>query len=273
MFRSRFRPFKSHHAQSVSRKARRSTVRLHVERLEDRLAPAGTVTITAVQGTDTLSATVPVATEGQSANPSINATFTDTNAVTPANLTVTVDYGDGTAFSSNQAGANFDPNLLVTQVGGAGGTTYTVTDQHTFPEESGSTVPPFAFTITLTVTETATPANTDTRNTTAQVLDAALSPLVREHPSPASVALTRAPHLAVPTRPCIVSRQPSGASRTLPPLRRPAVSGSLTGTASRRTAPIASPAPTAPRSSRATRSASRSTVSRDRASFLALSTR
>jgi hypothetical protein len=176
MFRSRFRPFKSHHAQSVSRKARRSTVRLHVERLEDRLAPAGTVTITAVQGTDTLSATVPVATEGQSANPSINATFTDTNAVTPANLTVTVDYGDGTAFSSNQAGANFDPNLLVTQVGGAGGTTYTVTDQHTFPEESGSTVPPFAFTITLTVTETATPANTDTRNTTAQVLDAALSP-------------------------------------------------------------------------------------------------
>jgi hypothetical protein len=150
--------------------------RLAAEALEDRAVPAGTVTITAVQGPDTLSAAVPVATEGALASPSINGTFTDTNAVTPANLTVTVDYGDGTPISSNQAGPNFDPNLLVTQVGGAGGTTYTVTDNHTFPEESGSTVPPFAFTVTLKATENANAANTDTRTATAQVLDAALSP-------------------------------------------------------------------------------------------------
>jgi hypothetical protein len=137
------------------------------------------VTITAIQGPDTLSAAVPVATEGALASPSLNATFTDTNAVTPGNLTVTVNNGDGTPISSNQAGANFDPNLLITQVGGAGGTTYTVTDTHTFPEESGSTIPGptgTAFNLTLTVTENANAANTDTRTGTAQVLDAALSP-------------------------------------------------------------------------------------------------
>jgi hypothetical protein len=115
-----------------------------------------------------------VATEGALASPSVNATFTDTNAVAPANLTVTVNYGDGTTPSTNQ-GAGADPNLVITQVGGAGGTTYTVTDTHTFPEESGSTVPPFAFTLTLTVTENANAANTDTQTTPAQVLDAPLS--------------------------------------------------------------------------------------------------
>src|SRR5437868_4848472 len=69
-----------------------------------------------------------------------------------------------------------DPNLIVTQVGGVGGTTYTVTDAHTFPEESGSTVPPFAFTITLKVTEVANAANTATATADADVLDAPLSP-------------------------------------------------------------------------------------------------
>jgi hypothetical protein len=150
--------------------------RLTAEALDDRVVPAGSVTITAVQGPNTLSASVPVATEGALASPSLNATFTDTNAVTPANLMVRVNYGDGTPVSSNQAGPNFDPNLLVTQVGGAGGTTYTVTDNHTFPEESGSTVPPYAFTLTMTVTENANAANTDTGTATAQVLDAPLSP-------------------------------------------------------------------------------------------------
>src|SRR6516225_9880919 len=114
--------------------------RLAAEALEDRVVPAGSVTITAVQGPNSLSASVPVATEGALASPSLNATFTDTNAVTPANLTVRVNYGDGTPVSSNQAGPNFDPNLLITQIGGSLGTTYTVTDTHTFPEESGSTV-------------------------------------------------------------------------------------------------------------------------------------
>jgi hypothetical protein len=153
---------------------RPNRARLHLERLEDRLTPAGTVTITSLQGPSTTSAAVPVGTEGALTAPSLNATFTDTNAVTPSNLTVTIDYGDGTPPSTNQ-GANPDPNLLITQVGGAGGTTYTVTDTHTFPEESGSTVPPVAFTLTMTVTETANNANTDTMTGSAQVLDAALA--------------------------------------------------------------------------------------------------
>jgi hypothetical protein len=148
-------------------------MRLLHEPLEDRNLLSGTVTISSLQGPDTTSATVPAATEGASANPSINATFTDTTHVAPSNLTVTVNYGDGTAASTNH-GAGADPNLIITQVGGAGGTTYTVTDSHTFPEESGSTVPPFAFTLTLTVTETAAPSNTDTATGTAQVLDASL---------------------------------------------------------------------------------------------------
>jgi|GEM_PF-6827127 len=154
---------------------RRPKTRLFVEPLEDRCLLSGTVTITAIQGPSTLSAAVPVATEGSVASPSLNATFTDTNALLPTLITVTINYGDGTPASTNQGMAP-DPNLHVTQVGGAGGTTYTVTDAHTFPEESGSTVPPFAFTVTLTVKETATPANTDTGTTPAQVLDAALSP-------------------------------------------------------------------------------------------------
>jgi hypothetical protein len=142
--------------------------------LEERCLLSGTVTITSLQGPSTTSTVVPAATEGALATPSINASFTDTNAVTPANLAVTINYGDGTT-ASNQPGPNFDPNLLVTQVGGAGGTTYTVTDQHTFAEESGSTVPPFSFPLTLTVTENANPANHDTASTTAEVLDAPLS--------------------------------------------------------------------------------------------------
>ncbi len=145
-----------------------------LEPLEDRCLLSGTVTITEIQGTSTTSVAVPAATEGQLASPSINAAFTDTNAVAPANLTVTINYGDGTTVS-NQAGPNFDPNLLVTQVGGAGGTTYTITDSHTFAEESGSTVPPFSFPVTLTVKETANVANTDTATTTADVVDASLS--------------------------------------------------------------------------------------------------
>jgi hypothetical protein len=174
MFRSWYRNLVNRPTRPTPRGCRHRC-RPQLEILEARCVPAGTVTITALQGPDSLSAAVPIATEGSPASPSLNATFTDTNAITPANLTVTVNYGDGTAVQSNQAGPNFDPNLLVTQVGGAGGTTYTVTDTHTFPEESGSTVPPFAFTMTLTVTENANGANTDTRTTTAQVLDASLS--------------------------------------------------------------------------------------------------
>jgi hypothetical protein len=174
MFRSWYRTVVNRPSR-LSLRGRRPKTRLRLETLEDRCLLSGTVTITSLQGPSTTSAAVPVATEGAPANPSVNATFTDTNAVTPANLTVTVNYGDGTLLQSNQAGPNFDANLLITQVGGAGGTTYTITDQHTFPEESGSTVPPFAFTLTLTVTENANAANTATTTGSAQVLDAALS--------------------------------------------------------------------------------------------------
>jgi hypothetical protein len=157
-----------------SPRSRRPKTCLRLETLEDRCLLSGTVIITSLQGPSTTSATVPAATEGNLASPSFNATFTDTAAVAPANLTVTVNYGDGTTPSTNQ-GAGADPNLVITQVGGAGGTTYTIADSHTFPEESGSTVPPFTFPLTLTVTENASAANTDTKTTSAQVLDAPLS--------------------------------------------------------------------------------------------------
>jgi hypothetical protein len=144
---------------------------LGLEHLEDRCLLSGTVLITSLQAPSTLSAVVPAATEGTLAAPSLNATFTDTNAVAPSALTVTIDYGDGTPVSTNQ-GPNADASLLITR----SGTTYTVTDTHTFPEESGSTVPPFSFTVTLTVTENANATNTETLTGSAQVLDAALSP-------------------------------------------------------------------------------------------------
>jgi hypothetical protein len=153
--------------------ARHPRSRLRLETLEDRCLLAGTVTITSVQGPGSSPTATPVAiaTEGQS-GPSLSATFTDTNALAPNLLRVTVNYGDGTAVSSNQPGANFDPNLVIMRTG----TSYTVTDMHTFPEESGSTVPPFSFTVTMTVTEIATPANTDTKTGQAFVLDAPLAP-------------------------------------------------------------------------------------------------
>src|SRR5690348_12174999 len=87
------------------RSAGSARTRLLLEHLEDRCLLSGTVTITSIQGPSTTSAAVPVAVEGQAASPSLNAAFTDTNAVapTPANLIVTINYGDGTTVS-NQPG-------------------------------------------------------------------------------------------------------------------------------------------------------------------------
>src|SRR5579871_2987993 len=144
----------------------RTQTRLHLEQLEERCLLSGTVTITSIQGPSSTSPAVSQATEGAVAVPSLNATFTDTNALPPSALTVQINYGDGTPLSTS---------ALITQVGGSGGTTYTVSDTHTFPEESGSTVPPFTFPVTLTVTENANSANTDTATTTAEVVDAPLS--------------------------------------------------------------------------------------------------
>src|SRR5437660_4326657 len=81
---------------------RRRKTRLYVEALEARCLLSGTVTITAIQGPSTLSTAVPIASEGSIASPSLNATFTDTNALLPALITVTINYGDGTPVSTNQ---------------------------------------------------------------------------------------------------------------------------------------------------------------------------
>jgi hypothetical protein len=117
---------------------------------------AGNVTITAV--------TIPQATEGQLSSPALTATFTDTAGIAPGGLHATIDYGDGSPLATG----------TITKTGA---TTYSVTDNHTFAEESGSTVPPVTFTLTLHVFETASAAtNTDTNVSQAQVLDAPLSP-------------------------------------------------------------------------------------------------
>ncbi len=151
--RRRVRNRRSSHA---GRSYRRPGALLHLETLEDRCVPAGTVTIT--------SFTVPQATEGQPSNPAVMAAFTDTADLMANQLTAQVDYGDGTAVST----------AMITKTGTG---QYMVTDTHTFPEESGSTVPPFAFTATLHVFENANPmTNTDMSTAQAQVLDAALVP-------------------------------------------------------------------------------------------------
>jgi hypothetical protein len=155
------RPFKPRRVRKprpshTGQRYRRPEALLHLENLEDRCVPAGTVTIT--------SFTVPQATEGQPSNPAIMATFTDTADLMANQLTAQVNYGDGTAVSM----------AMITKTGTG---QYMVTDTHTFPEESGSTVPPFAFTATLTAFENANPmTNTDMKTAQAQVLDAALVP-------------------------------------------------------------------------------------------------
>src|SRR5882762_5769254 len=91
--------------------------RLGLEALEDRYVPAGTVTITSLM--------LPQGVEGQLTNPSVTATFTDTAALSAASLTATVNYGDGTSLST----------ATVTRMGAT--TTYTVSDTHIYPDESG----------------------------------------------------------------------------------------------------------------------------------------
>jgi hypothetical protein len=114
---------------------------------------AGTVTVTEVAAVS--------ATEGKLANPAVNATFTDTNAIAPSGFTITINWGDGTPLDTTSA--------VVTEVGGAGGTTYILAGSHTFREEGH-------FTVSVTVQETANPANTDTTTTPEAVLDAPLAP-------------------------------------------------------------------------------------------------
>jgi hypothetical protein len=133
----------------------RSGSRLRLEPLESRWLLAGNVTITSV--------TVPQAVEGLLSSPALSANFTDAVDISANQLTATVDYGDGTPLST-------------ATIAKVGTNQYTVTDTHTFPEESGSVVPPFDFTVTLHVFETASPTvNTDTATSQAPVVDAPLS--------------------------------------------------------------------------------------------------
>ncbi|HLJ95654.1 MAG TPA: DUF4214 domain-containing protein [Gemmataceae bacterium] len=140
---------------------------LRLEILEDRTVPSVAVSASAISNVF----------EGQ---PNLGlqvATFTDSaTSLTAGQFNVTINYGDGTSpvTTINPApnGSIFDSNLLV--AGSAG--TFTITDNHTFPEESGSTVPPFAFTVTITVTEKVSSGLTGTGTSQAFVLDAALAP-------------------------------------------------------------------------------------------------
>jgi hypothetical protein len=116
----------------------------------------------------TLSNTVNPINESEGLNdPSIQVgTITDSDTtVTPADLTVTVNFGDGTPLLT----------VPVSQITQTGPGTFKVTASHTFPEESGSTVPPFADTVTMTVQDT---KNAVTSSATGQafVLDAPLTP-------------------------------------------------------------------------------------------------
>jgi len=156
MLKSFFRPRSSPRSQATLRGGQRRKTCLQLEQLEERRLLAGNVTITLV--------TIPQAVEGQLSSPALTASFTDTSGIAATGLTATIDYGDGTP-------------LATATVSKIGTTAYHVTNDHTFLEESGSTVPPGAFNVTLHVFETATPAtNTDTNVSQAQVLDAPLSP-------------------------------------------------------------------------------------------------
>jgi hypothetical protein len=131
--------------------ARRSqTARLQVETLEARCLltlSTAAVSISAV--------------EGAANNSILVATATDSDAtVTASNLTATINWGDGTA---QTAGA-------ITQTGP---NAFAINGSHVFPEESGSVVPPGAFTVTVTVQDTKNNLSSQALDT-ASVLDAPL---------------------------------------------------------------------------------------------------
>jgi hypothetical protein len=162
MFRSWYRGFDKRPFRQTSR-GPRPRARLQVEDLEDRQLMATSITITSLSlpGSATGINQLPAATEGQAAN-SLDAFFTDTTpGIKATDLTATIDYGDGTPLVT----ATIDP---------AGSAGFHITDAHTFPEESGSVVPPFDFNVTLTISEKANPTDSITQTGQAQVLDAPL---------------------------------------------------------------------------------------------------
>jgi hypothetical protein len=167
MFQTLWRGGAFEAARSAQRWRRSRKVRLQLECLEDRAVPTVAVTATTINNVF----------EGQPNLGLQAATFTDSNTtLTASQFHVTINYGDGSTPVTNvipaPAGTILDNNLIVT--GSAGN--FTVSDNHTFLEESGSTVPPFAFSVSISVTENIPTGLTGTGTGQAFVLDAALAP-------------------------------------------------------------------------------------------------
>jgi hypothetical protein len=92
------------------------------------------------------------------------ATITDTDpTITAADLSATIDWGDGTATTTGQITVGTAPM------------TFTVDGSHVFPEEAGSVVPPGAFNVVVTIQDTKN-ALQATANDQASITDAPLSP-------------------------------------------------------------------------------------------------
>ncbi len=167
MFHTLWRRWASKPSRPPQVSHRRGKARLRLEILEDRVVPAVAVSASAISNVF----------EGQ---PNIGlqpASFTDSNlTLTASQYKVTINYGDGTTPVTNvnpaPPGTTFDNKLTVS--GSAGN--FTITDAHTFPEESGSTVPPFAFSFTVIVTQNIPAGLTGQGTSQAFVLDAALAP-------------------------------------------------------------------------------------------------
>jgi hypothetical protein len=135
--------------------------------MEPRWLPAPTLSVQ--------SATITASEGAAIATSTVVATFSDQDAVSASNFTATIDFGDGTAVVTGTATAT-------------SATTYTVTPTlpHTFPEESSSVVPPFAFNVTVTVHDILDNVDASTISS-ALVNDAALhqgNPITAGSPTP-----------------------------------------------------------------------------------------
>ena len=167
MFHQRARRWAVKHSKPTSSLARYCRALPRLETLEDRAVPTVTVSASPISNVF----------EGQPNTGLQVATFTDSLAtLTASQFNVTINYGDGTPTVTNvnpaPAGTTFDSKLTITGSNG----TFTITDDHAFPEESGSTVPPFGFNVTVMVTENIPAGVSGTSTSQAFVLDAALSP-------------------------------------------------------------------------------------------------
>jgi hypothetical protein len=157
MFRTRSRSF-TRRAVGVARRAARPWV----ESLEDRCVPAGTLTGVPFTSLN------PQPVEGSPFTGQI-ATVFDTGPMTPA-LTISINWGDGTATDTTTG--------MATATGattGPGAAAFSISGTHTYAEESGSTTPPFNFTVTVTVRDTANGIGPLAISSQAAVLDANLS--------------------------------------------------------------------------------------------------